>query len=234
MPPSPVRPRAPRSSTSRARCVVEGPQRRSPRRRPPRPSEGRQAALDHGRAEHLDHPRQEGRPAGRARRRQEGLGHRPRDGGRVEVVVEGKSRWVTTGYLTNEKPPDAGRPLHQRDLGAERRQPVDRASPQRGLRELPGDPVYGTFRGGGGTTVGRAVDIMVSGARGQQIADFVRENYAALGVSYVIFCQHIWSVERPARAGVRCRAAAPPLRTTTTTFTYPSTDGSVSGWSLLE
>ena len=37
---------------------------------------------------------------------------------------------------------------------------------------------------------------MVSGAEGQRVADFVRANAAALGVSYVIFSQHIWSVER--------------------------------------
>jgi hypothetical protein len=28
------------------------------------------------------------------------------------------------------------------------------------------------------------------------VADFVREHYAELGVSYVIYSQHIWSVER--------------------------------------
>ena len=62
---------------------------------------------------------------------------------------------------------------------------------------FPEISVYGTLRGGGGDhPQGRAVDIMVSGSRGQQVADFVRENYAALGVSYVIYAQHIWSVER--------------------------------------
>ena len=37
---------------------------------------------------------------------------------------------------------------------------------------------------------------MVSGDRGQQVADFVRANASELGVSYVIFSQQIWSVER--------------------------------------
>ena len=37
---------------------------------------------------------------------------------------------------------------------------------------------------------------MVSGDRGWQVANFVRENYVALGVSYVIYSQSIWSVER--------------------------------------
>ncbi len=62
---------------------------------------------------------------------------------------------------------------------------------------FPSITSYGTFRGGGGDHgSGRAVDIMVSGSLGQQVADFVREHYADLGVSYVIYSQHIWSVER--------------------------------------
>jgi hypothetical protein len=40
------------------------------------------------------------------------------------------------------------------------------------------------------------VDIMVSGSEGWAVAEFVRENAAVLGVSYVIFSQQIWSVER--------------------------------------
>ena len=31
---------------------------------------------------------------------------------------------------------------------------------------------------------------------GWQVADFVRAHYVELGVSYVIYSQHIWSVER--------------------------------------
>jgi hypothetical protein len=37
---------------------------------------------------------------------------------------------------------------------------------------------------------------MVSGARGYEVRDFVRAHYAELGVSYIIYSQHIWSVER--------------------------------------
>jgi hypothetical protein len=62
---------------------------------------------------------------------------------------------------------------------------------------FPAISVYGTLRGGGGDhPTGRAVDIMVSGEEGWAVANFVRENAAALGVSYVIYSQSIWSVER--------------------------------------
>ena len=55
---------------------------------------------------------------------------------------------------------------------------------------------YGTFRGDGEHSQGIAVDIMVSGDRGWQVAEFVRANASELGVSYVIYSQQIWSVER--------------------------------------
>ena len=62
---------------------------------------------------------------------------------------------------------------------------------------FPEISTYGTLRGGGGDHgSGRAVDIMVSGDRGWQVADFVRKYYSELGVSYVIYAQNIWSVER--------------------------------------
>ena len=62
--------------------------------------------------------------------------------------------------------------------------------------EFPEITVYGTFRSDGEHSQGLAVDIMVSGDRGWQVAEFVRKYYVELGVSYVIYSQNIWSVER--------------------------------------
>jgi hypothetical protein len=57
---------------------------------------------------------------------------------------------------------------------------------------------YGGVRGSGdyhGT--GQALDIMISSSGlGDQIAAFMRANYKALGVSEVIWSQHIWTVQR--------------------------------------
>ena len=62
---------------------------------------------------------------------------------------------------------------------------------------FPSIPTYGTLRGSGGDhPLGRAVEIMVSGAPGREVAEYVRANYARLGVSYVIYAQKIWSVKR--------------------------------------
>ena len=41
-----------------------------------------------------------------------------------------------------------------------------------------------------------AIDIMVSGSRGWEVAEFIRANYSALGVNYVMYSQKIWSVDR--------------------------------------
>jgi hypothetical protein len=57
---------------------------------------------------------------------------------------------------------------------------------------------YGGVRAGddGYHGSGQALDIMVTGSTGDQIAEFVRANAAALGVSEVIWSQKIWTVQR--------------------------------------
>jgi hypothetical protein len=51
-------------------------------------------------------------------------------------------------------------------------------------------------RGGGDHASGRALDIMVSGDAGWEIATFMRAHASELGISYVIYQQKIWSVQR--------------------------------------
>jgi len=117
--------------------------------------------------------------------------------GRVEVVLDGKARWVTAGYLTDEKPPTLGGECTNGTSVASGVSSSIVAVHRAVCANFPEISVYGTLRGGGGDHPrGKAVDIMVSGARGWEVANFVRENYAALGVSYVIYSQSIWSVER--------------------------------------
>lgn len=122
--------------------------------------------------------------------------------GRVEVVLDGKSRWVTAGYLSDEKPVGAATP----GTGGTCTNGTSVAGGVSGnivnvhrtvCARFPEISVYGTLRGGGGDhPLGRAVDIMVSGSRGWQVAEYVRANAGALGVTYVIYSQRIWSVER--------------------------------------
>jgi hypothetical protein len=116
--------------------------------------------------------------------------------GRDEIVVDGKSRWVSAGYLTNEKPFSLG--------GACTNGTTVPAGVSENIKKVhaavcaafPEITTYGTFRGDGEHAQGIAVDIMVSGDRGYEVAEFVKKYYSELGVSYLIYSQRIWSVQR--------------------------------------
>ncbi len=118
---------------------------------------------------------------------------------RVEIVWKGESRWVTAGYLSEDKPLAGGDVNASCTNGSSVPSGVSPnivAVHEAVCANFPEITTYGTFRGDGEHAQGIAIDIMVSGDRGWQVAEFVRAHYAELGVSYVIYSQHIWSVER--------------------------------------
>ena len=129
--------------------------------------------------------------------------------GRVEVVVDGDARWVTSGYLTDENPnavtelEEGGDEAAAPSLGGTCSngtsvdgQPNVVAVHEAVCAAFPEITSYGTYRSDGEHSQGLAIDIMVSGARGWEVAEFVRENYSELGVNYVMYSQKIWSVDR--------------------------------------
>jgi hypothetical protein len=119
-------------------------------------------------------------------------------GDRVEIVVAGKSRWVTDGYLSEDKPVVGigGACTNGTSVSGGVSANIVKIH-QAVCSAFPSITVYGTLRGGGGDhAYGKAVDIMVSGELGWEVAEFVRTHYAELGVSYVIYSQNIWSLER--------------------------------------
>jgi hypothetical protein len=62
---------------------------------------------------------------------------------------------------------------------------------------FPEVTTYGGLRADSGAHgEGRALDIMITGSVGNEIAEFVRANSGALGASEVIWEQRIWTVER--------------------------------------
>ncbi|HSN44145.1 MAG TPA: SH3 domain-containing protein [Propionibacteriaceae bacterium] len=62
---------------------------------------------------------------------------------------------------------------------------------------FPSVTSYGGYRAGSGEhSQGRALDIMVSGPLGWQIANFLRANASSLGVTEVIYQQRIWTRQR--------------------------------------
>ncbi|WP_203338137.1 hypothetical protein [Nocardioides limicola] len=120
--------------------------------------------------------------------------------GRVEIVVKQTAYWVTEGYLSDDKPVVTS--------GAASAAPCANgasasggANVQKVLRATcafaPEIRSYGGIRGGGGDHGrGKALDIMVSGERGWQIANHLRANYRQLGITYIIYAQRIWSLDR--------------------------------------
>lgn len=124
-----------------------------------------------------------------------------RQAGRAQIVIDGQSRWVSADYLAAEKPkPEPAGP----SLGGTCSNGVSIDAGRPALYEIfnavcsnwPQITSYGTWRGDGEHAQGRAIDIMVSGATGWEVAEFLRANYSALGIEYIIHAQKIWSVER--------------------------------------
>jgi hypothetical protein len=117
--------------------------------------------------------------------------------GREEIRWGKKGvRWVTQGYTTSEKPFTLGGDCTNGTSVPSGVSPNIVAVHEAVCAEFPEITVYGTFRGDGEHAQGLAVDIMVSGDRGYQVAEFVRKYYAELGVNYIIYSQRIWSVDR--------------------------------------
>ena len=141
----------------------------------------------------------------------------------VEVVVDGRSRWVTGGYLALRKPveevevveaepeTEAHAEEHSEEAAAATAKPAGctngtsvspgvspnvEAVHEAVCAAFPEITSYGDFRGDGEHAEGRALDVMVSGDRGWEVAEYLRANYADLGIEYLIFSQRIWSVDR--------------------------------------
>lgn len=132
------------------------------------------------------------------------------ENGRTEVVVKGKPRWVTSEYLSDEKPVPADEASGARGDGPESVGTTcsNGTSIPSGLdpslskvhaavcSHWPQITDYGTTRSDGEHGQGRAIDVMVSGELGWEIAEHLRANASALGIEYLIYGQKIWSVER--------------------------------------
>jgi len=123
--------------------------------------------------------------------------------GREEVVLDGKSRWVTKGYLSDEKPLGVGAGLS--DV------PCPDGSVESGLTSsavlvyrsvchaFPQITSYGGWDGHGEHASGRALDIMTSDvALGTAIADFLRLHASELNLYDIIWSQRIWTPVRAA------------------------------------
>jgi hypothetical protein len=124
-----------------------------------------------------------------------------RDADRVEIVVDGESRWVTSGYLSEDKPLAAAAGLSM--------DPCPDPSVESGLTSnavyvyrsvchaFPQITSYGGWDAHGEHSSGKALDIMTSDkALGDTIAAFLQEHAAELHLYDVIWWDQIWTPER--------------------------------------
>lgn len=142
----------------------------------------------------------------------------------AEVVIDKKSRWVHDDFLADTKPKPKPKPEPEpepepQEAAPAQPSPVESAlsmaacatsDVESGLtsnavavhravcNEFPSISDYGGVRPGddGEHGTGHALDIMISGDAGWEVAEFVRANAGELGVSYVIYSQKIWSTDR--------------------------------------
>jgi Bacterial SH3 domain len=123
----------------------------------------------------------------------------------AQVLVDKKPAWVASEFLSSKKPSVevsggiSSAPCASGSAVEDGVQP-DTIRVHRAVCALfSGVKSYGGLRGGGGYHAeGRALDIMIGSNSdlGQQIADWVRAHAKELGVSEVIWAQHIWTVQR--------------------------------------
>lgn len=127
------------------------------------------------------------------------------DGIWAEIVRDGKSRWVKAQYLSATKPvASTAGTISQ--AACKSGSSVESGLTQDAIRvhravcaKFPSITSYGGLRAGDSGSehsTGRALDIMVSGSEGKEVAEWLKANYKMLGISELIYQQQIWTVQR--------------------------------------
>ena len=120
-----------------------------------------------------------------------------------QIIYKDKPRWVKAEFLSKSKPeasasgglstaPCASGSGVEGGIGA------NAIAAHRAIcARFPQVTAYGGYRGGSANhSSGRALDVMVSGAAGWEIANWARANASALGITEVIHAQKIWTTQR--------------------------------------
>ncbi|MEV7396174.1 SH3 domain-containing protein [Aeromicrobium sp. NPDC092404] len=115
----------------------------------------------------------------------------------AQIIHKGLPRWVEAKSLAKEMP--LGTSPCASGSGPERGLQPDTIKVHRAVcAKFPSIVRYGGLAGRGEHGTGQALDIMVSGPVGDQVAAFLQENRAELGIEYLIWQQRIW---RPSTSG---------------------------------
>jgi hypothetical protein len=123
----------------------------------------------------------------------------------AQIVRDGVARWVKAQYLSAAKPAATvaggiSTAACKSGSAVETGLTPDAIRVHRAVcAKFPGITGYSGLRAadaGSEHATGHALDIMITGAAGQEIADWLHANYKALGISQLIWQQHIWTVQR--------------------------------------
>ncbi|MFV0428707.1 MAG: SH3 domain-containing protein [Arachnia sp.] len=122
-----------------------------------------------------------------------------------QVTVEDRQGFVSADYLSDTAPAtpppapaSSSYPACRTGSAVESGLTARAITLHRAVCSTFSTPVgYGGYRAGSGEHgTGRAVDIMVSGANGREIAAWLRANAGTLGVIEIIYEQKIWTLQR--------------------------------------
>lgn len=131
-----------------------------------------------------------------------------------QVVWDGSAAWIKTSFLSSSQP-EARTATTTTSAGGtsdaacsvssgieSSLQANARAVYRSVCAHFPQVTSYGGIRPGdsGDHGTGRALDIMISGDTGWQIARYLQANAGALGITYLIYQQQIWMAGDPASA----------------------------------
>ena len=133
-----------------------------------------------------------------------------------QVVWSEKSGWIKESFLTETKPVVAAAPSKAAAAsgGSSSGFSTEACAAASGIEsgltsrtravlravcaEFPSVTSYGGYRAGGGSyhSSGQAIDVMVSGEAGWEIARWARANASSLGIIEVLYSQQIWTAQR--------------------------------------
>jgi hypothetical protein len=124
----------------------------------------------------------------------------------AQILLDGLVRWVNKDYLVADRPEPEADPAE----GSTSTAGTCTAAPPAGVVDqamvvyravcssFPSITTYGGWRGDGEHSDGHAIDVMVSGDLGWQVAEYLRAHAAELNLYDVIYSQKIFTQERAA------------------------------------
>ena len=120
-----------------------------------------------------------------------------------QVKFDGEAGWIKASYLTTDEPAESGfsTAVCGKANGLEANLTTAADGVLRAVcAKFPAVTSFGGYRAGdsGYHGSGQAIDAMISGSAGWELAEWARDNAGELGIVEVIYQQKIWTTQRAA------------------------------------